>query len=311
MTRHHSTTNHPALRRAPRPRAIAIAASALISLASISGDVVGVAAASTVPTMHATAIANLDKDAVTPSVARHQATRSRPKHVVTRAVLQNVAPSPDFLSSSCSSATVSVACVSEELAAIDNAQRSEGVAPITIDSATFAALSGPEQVFVTTNLERIAHGLVPVAALTAQLNLAAAGGVAASGDPSLNGWTLTGNKAVTSWASNWAGGLDVLGADYFWMYDDGVGFNIDCPTATAQGCWGHRNNVLLANPTAASCTTSGAKPTLAMGAALGATAYHGTPGIAELLVESCGGLPTDTTITWRTMQRRLATSARV
>jgi hypothetical protein len=82
---------------------------------------------------------------------------------------------------------------------IDNAQRSEGVAPITIDPVTFASLSGPEQIFVTTNLECIVHGLAPVQLLPRSSTLLQLAVSLPRGDPSLNGWTLTGSKAVTSW----------------------------------------------------------------------------------------------------------------
>ena len=46
-------------------------------------------------------------------------------------------------------------------------------------------------------------------------------------------------------ASNWAGGqANALLAYYGWMYDDGPGGpNLDCPSASAAGCWGHRHDI--------------------------------------------------------------------
>ena len=217
---------------------------------------------------------------------------------------KNIAPSPDFLSS-CTSASISASCLSSELAAINNARQAEGVVPITISLSGFTSLTPAEQVLALTDLERTARGLAPVAALTAELDNVAAAGSSASVDPSLAGWTLTGNKEVTAWASNWAGGLDVLGADYLWMYDDGVGYNVDCPNATSPGCWGHRDNVLFAAPTAASCAANNGQATLLMGASVISNAYHGGSGIAEIVVRSCGGTPSDAGFTWRAAKRIL------
>jgi hypothetical protein len=217
---------------------------------------------------------------------------------------QNVAPQPNVFSS-CATATITTTCANEEIAAINNARSSEGIAPITIDVAHFVALTPAEQVFAITNLERSALGLPVVQALTAQLNAAAAPGTAKSADPSLVGWTLSGNKSVTSWASNWSGGLDALGSDYVWMYDDGVGFNVDCPTVATAGCWGHRHNVLIAAPTAASCATAGGAPELVMGVAVLPTSYKGSTGIGEIFATNCGGLPSDVTFTWAQAERVL------
>jgi hypothetical protein len=36
-----------------------------------------------------------------------------------------------------------------------------------------------------------------------------------------------------------------MGANYFWMYDDGPGSpNADCTPSNQSGCWGHRDNIL-------------------------------------------------------------------
>jgi hypothetical protein len=216
----------------------------------------------------------------------------------------NVAPQPNVFSS-CSSATISATCASQEIAAINNARSSEGIAPISIDVTRFVQLTPAEQVFAITNLERSALGLPVAAALTAQLNAAAAPGTAKSADPALIGWTLAGGKPVTSWASNWAGGLDALGSDYVWMYDDGVGYNVDCPTAASAGCWGHRHNVLIPGATTASCAKAGGAPELVMGVAVLPTSYKGSTGIGEIFATNCGGLPSDATFTWAQAQHDL------
>jgi len=217
---------------------------------------------------------------------------------------KNVAMSPNVLAS-CTAVVISASCVAGEIAAINNARAIGGIAPLAIDEAKFAQLSAPEQVFAITDLERSARGLPVAVALTAQLNAAAASGSAKSVDPTLVGWTLAGNKFVTSWASNWAGGLDALGSDYIWMYDDGVGYNLDCPSAGAAGCWGHRSNILLGVPSAASCAAHGASPELVMGAAVLANGYKGGTGIGELFVTNCGGMPADVVYTWAQAQKSL------
>ncbi len=49
-----------------------------------------------------------------------------------------------------------------------------------------------------------------------------------------------------SWAANWAGDFPAAVWAYLtWMYDDGYSSpNVDCATPSAQGCWGHRHDIL-------------------------------------------------------------------
>jgi hypothetical protein len=93
-------------------------------------------------------------------------------------------------------------------------------------------------------------------------------------------------------ASNWAGDVNALGADYDWMYNDGHsthGYtsNQDCGSASASGCWGHRENILA---------TYGGLPLLVAGVAEEQQKdYQST---AELMVGATGHNP-DYTYTWR------------
>ena len=89
----------------------------------------------------------------------------------------------------------------------------------------------------------------------------------------------------SSWGGNWAGAVgSPLEADYFWMYDDGLGsYNIDCTTQNTSGCWGHRHNVLM---------SLRCQPCL-MGTGFNATAYRGNPSWTELLVDSSGSSALD------------------
>jgi hypothetical protein len=104
----------------------------------------------------------------------------------------------------------------------------------------FAHLTRTEQVFVLTNLERVTRGLWPLWGMTQSLDAIARAGAENHADP-------VDPSATTSWASNWFSGTDPAQAMFGWMYQDGPGAwgeNLDCPTATASGCWGHRRNVL-------------------------------------------------------------------
>lgn len=195
----------------------------------------------------------------------------------------NIAPNPNFLDI-CSGSTVdeSASCTQAALEAIDAARSDEGLGPMVLP-ANWTSLSGGEQLFVVTNLERTARGLAPMTALDAALDQAAAAGAADGSDP-----TPPAGYPYSTWASNWGGALgNPLEVDYYWMYDDGPGSaNIDCPSAGAPGCWGHRDNILV----------SMACQTCVMGAAVDAVGWQGDPAWAEILVETTGAV--DASFTW-------------
>jgi putative cell wall-binding protein len=147
------------------------------------------------------------------------------------------------------------ACVGSDLAAIDTARSAEGVGPMILPT-DYAQLSGPEQLFVVTNLERVDRGVPPMVGLTDPLNALAAQGAAQGTDPPFPAQGIT-------WAGSvWAGGFDsTLEAVYGWMYDDGPGStNIDCGSASSAGCWGHRD-VILTAPTGAGVVAGAADAT--------------------------------------------------
>jgi ribosomal protein L24E len=187
----------------------------------------------------------------------------------------NIAPSPNFLSS-CSGTHFdnSTTCVNATLAAIANGRATEGL-PGMVLPTNWYALSPQQQLFVSTNLERTVRGLAPLVAMSSALDGAALGGAEQSNDPS-----PPAGFPWSQWGSNWAGAVgNPLEADYFWMYDDGLGSsNIDCTSGNQAGCWGHRDNVLLG----LNCTPC------EMGTGFDATGYQGYPGWAELLVDTSG-----------------------
>jgi hypothetical protein len=159
----------------------------------------------------------------------------------------NVAPSPDYWPTCLQNGANSSACISAVVTAINNARALESVPPMTLPSG-FAAMSPAVQTFVVSNLERVDRGLQPAAGMVGTLNTLAGEAAVADADPILPSWSPIGPFSPNRWGSNWAGDLNALAADYDWMYNDGWGpdgsYNIDCTSATASGCWGHRHNVL-------------------------------------------------------------------
>ncbi len=206
----------------------------------------------------------------------------------------NIAPSPNFLTS-CSGSTYddSSPCLSAALGAIANARTQEGL-PSMVLPTDWAQLSPQEQLFTATNLERTVRGLPPLTGMATALDQASAAAAVANADPS-----APAGFPFSSWGGNWAGAVgNPLEAIYFWMYDDGPGsYNIDCPSAGASGCWGHRNNILM-NLVCQPCL---------MGIGLDATAYQGDPSWTELLVGTSGSPALD--FTWSQVLANLPGSA--
>ena len=193
---------------------------------------------------------------------------------------QNIAPSPNFLAS-CNGAHYddSSGCVTASLQAIDNARELEGL-PGMVLPTNWGSLSPAEQLYVITNLERTVRGLPPLTGMASALDQAATAGADENTDPS-----PPGGFPWSSWGSNWAGAVgNPLEAMYLWMYDDGLGSaNIDCTPSNQSGCWGHRDNVLIA----LNC-----HPCL-MGDGYSPTAWQGDPSWAQLLVDTSGNPPLD------------------
>jgi hypothetical protein len=210
----------------------------------------------------------------------------------------NEPPIPNYYNECAAQKTVdnSVSCTEVALAAIDNARVNEGVRPMSFDLKAFETMAPSEQLFVIVNLERIDRGLQPVKYVTTQLDQFAQTGADDSTDPT-SPHTLTGGATVSSWGSIWAVGIpNALIANYFWMYDDGIGSpNGDCTSARAHGCWVHRDIIFMPD------ARSGCY--LAMGVGLDDVAR----GIsyADLLVQGCGAVPGDVTLTWANVESAL------
>jgi len=188
------------------------------------------------------------------------------------------------------------------LTSIDAARADEGVGSMKVSEPLVSSLPVDEQAFIIINEERIDRGLPPIAYVTAQLNADAQQGANSGDDPGFPS-ALTGGSTLTWGGSVWAGGLtSVFGADYYWMYSDGLGgvqaetTNADCSASSSSGCWGHRDILLHEF---SSCGT--AAPTLAMGAASSTTGSAGGS-IAAVVVSTCGAPPSDVTLTWSVVE---------
>jgi putative transposon-encoded protein len=114
----------------------------------------------------------------------------------------------------------------------------EQLPPISLPS-NWSSLTGPEQLFVMTNLERLSRGEAAIPNLVNTYNAAIQTGLTNDADPSLSG--LPGHSGGI-WAGAYPNVTSAIGG---WMYDDGPGgSNLDCTTPTAPGCWGHRDNIV-------------------------------------------------------------------
>ena len=148
-------------------------------------------------------------------------------------------------------------CVNAAVWYLDRDRAALGKPPYALP-ADFVALGPIRQALILTDLDRAAYHLPPVLGVTAALDTSARAGARAGHDPT------PGGTLWQAYTSNAAFGYPNMAAAYqAWMYDDGAGSgNVDCPTATAAGCWGHRHDVLW------NFAESGASaPVLAMGAA--------------------------------------------
>ena len=211
----------------------------------------------------------------------------------------SIPPNPQFLTTTVCGVrgpSDSATCTATVVKAIDAARRVEpvGAIPSTFSVAAFDKLTYAEQAFAIADIERTGRGLPPIQGLTTQLNSIAATAAARQVDPATTlPLRLVGGGVATIYGSNWAEGTaNALGADYYWMYDDGLNSpNIDCKRAGEAGCWGHRINVLRNYGAAAYCAP-GSQIHLVMGAAEVTTSVSVSPSIAEIFTNDCGAAPT-------------------
>jgi hypothetical protein len=190
------------------------------------------------------------------------------------------------------------------LVATNTARAQEGVGPLLINRAALDAMPIPAQLFVITNLERVARGEPPFVAMTAQLDSYSQVGADNGTDPPLP-TVFAGGGTNQQGGGNWIGATsNPFEANYVWMYRDGWGGNgltdnITCTGSGAAGCWGHRTNELFQFTTCGLLGLFAGAPKLVMGAAYNPTGYLGGPSIATIYGSTCGAMPPDIVFTWQ------------
>jgi hypothetical protein len=185
-------------------------------------------------------------------------------------------------------------CTVAIIKAINNARKEmSGGPPLpsNFSVSAYDALNPDQQNFVMANVERTVRGLPPVAGLTAQLNDIALSAAKDQVDPSASlPLRLTGGGEAYQYGSNLAEGTaNSMGADYYWMYDDGLNSpNGDCTTKNESSCWGHRDNILGVYT---SGCPKGDAVNIVMGTAETTTSGY-NPAITQIFVQDCGAMPT-------------------
>ncbi|MHB8191018.1 MAG: hypothetical protein ACYDHP_11500 [Ferrimicrobium sp.] len=157
-------------------------------------------------------------------------------------------------------------CIAGYRGELDNALRTkEGLASVQLPR-DWSTLTLGQRLFVAIDLVRLIHGLAPVIGMLKGLNRLAARGIAplasstAFHDPSIpTGWSLP-NGMRPSYATDYeyqsiAGeGVSILQEVMSYLYQDGwqgrgrARLNLDCTSAHARGCWGHRDTILWQPP---------------------------------------------------------------
>ena len=191
-------------------------------------------------------------------------------------------------------------CAQYTMEEINNARAQLGESALTLPS-NWLDLTPQEQVFVILNMERVSYGESPILGMNAALSTVAQTGAQNNADPiAASGFATQNGPGGGDWGSVWAQGSNALIADYLWMYDDTWGgsaattSNIDCTSATAVGCWGHRDVILgygggLSGGVATTCVTCEA--------GVGYAVTDTGPSWTELIEVPEGSLPA-MTFTW-------------
>lgn len=237
--------------------------------------------------------------------------------VVKMTLPHSIPPKPVFLKAGVCGATGAsdtAVCNATILKAIDNARHTEPLASITksFRLAAFDKLSPAGQLLAIADIERMTRGVQVVYGITAQLDAIALAGASKKTDPTIKKSDLPlvlkpGGGSANAWGANLARGTaNALGADYYWMYDDGLSSpNKSCTKANESSCWAHRKNILENWGNPAFCPGS---PTNVLMGAAEVTNVSSPPSIAEIFVNDCGALPTRFVATWSQVEKRIFAS---
>ena len=190
-----------------------------------------------------------------------------------------------ILPSSCHTAPTGKECIDAGVHYLNKARAKVGLPAYKLPE-NFASLSPVRQIFILTNLDRIAYHVAPIPGLTARLNHdALASGVWVADDPHLSN-----SSGVTVWWPGWAGAFYNAPMAYeAWVWNDGLGAqNPRCTPSDHSRCWGHRHSILWKYGSNA-----------AMGAAAGRDSSHHARGYAYLFVGGSSGYSPTYIYTWR------------
>jgi len=185
---------------------------------------------------------------------------------------------------SCKSAPTGTQCINAAVYYLDKARSRVHLSPYALP-ADFPSLSPTRQMFILTNLDRIAYHLRPIRGLTAKLTHdALVSGVWVADDPHPSNTT-----GLDVWWPGWAGAFYNAPMAYeTWVWNDGLGStNPRCTPTDHSRCWGHRHSVLW---------KYGANS--AMGAAAGRDSHHHR-GYAYLFVGGSAGYTPKYSYTWK------------
>jgi len=188
------------------------------------------------------------------------------------------------LPSSCATVPTAEPCIDAGVWYLDRARAKVGLPPYKLP-ADFPSLAPAQQIFILTNLDRIAYHLTPFPGLTSALNRDAfMSGVWVADDPHPSDTT-----GINTYWPGWAGAFYNAPMAYEgWVWDDGLGSNNPrCTPTDHSRCWGHRHSVLWKYG-----------PVLAMGAAAGRDSRH-QRGYAYLFVGGNAGYAPAYTYTWK------------
>jgi hypothetical protein len=177
---------------------------------------------------------------------------AKQSHSVKMTLSRSIPPDPVFLKEGVCGVRVaddSATCNGTILKALDDARTHEPLPPMpnSFSLAAFDSLTPAEQVFAIANIERTARGEPAMAGMTAQLDAVASSAAVHQVDPSISlPLHLTTGGSATTYGSNFAEGTaNAMGANYYWMYDDGLDSpNASCTQANQTDCWAHRKNTL-------------------------------------------------------------------
>ena len=145
------------------------------------------------------------------------------------------------LPSSCKTAPAAKQCIDAGVYYLDKARARVGLPAYKLP-ADFPSLAPARQMFILTNLDRIAYGLPPIPGLTAKLSHdALVSGVWVADDPHPSN-----ASGLSVWWPGWAGAFYNAPMAYeAWVWNDGLGAqNPRCTSTDHSRCWGHRHSVL-------------------------------------------------------------------